>query len=553
MIVRTSTYCRLRLSNPLLSRKRPLDASRRPGVVLVAVLIVVVLLSLAAYHYSELMMAEYQAMDSYTRTAQAKGLADSGVHFTAAILSDPNSYTNTLNSNPWDNASNFQGVLVSDNSSPGRRGRFSILSLRDVDDPAVTSQPYRFGVTDEAGKLNLNSLLTLATNDTDRQNMLAMLPNMTPDVANSILDWLDSKSTIPRTNGAKDEYYPSLNPAYHVKNGPLDSLDELLLVKGLTAQLLYGNDRNRNGVLDPDEDPGDGSVDMGWQQYLTIYSREPNISSAGAPRIYLNSTDLGTLYTNLETAVGGDLAQFLVAYRLYGPAAGNTGAGGAAATKIQKLEGAAAQSVGTQIATDRTQGQQKKLTAIKGLFALTTAAVSVPVQSNGRTQNQTLPNPLADPAQQKMLLPLLFDLTTTSKSSDLTPRINVNTAPRVVLSMLTSTAIKASLLQDADVQAILDQRPPISSTVPPDPIYQTPTWLLTEANLPVKTLTALESFITTRTQVYRFQVQGYYDAPGPIARVEAVVDTNSGRPRIVYYRDLAELGRGFNLANQNRP
>ena len=65
--------------------------SRRPGVVLISVLIVVALLSLAAYHFSERMMAEYQAMDSYTRTAQAKSLADSGIHYTAALLSDPDS------------------------------------------------------------------------------------------------------------------------------------------------------------------------------------------------------------------------------------------------------------------------------------------------------------------------------------------------------------------------------------------------------------------------------------------------------------------------------
>ena len=164
-----------------------------------------------------------------------------------------------------------------------------------------------------------------------------------------------------------------------------------------------------------------------------------------------------------------------------------------------------------------------------------------------------LPNPLADPAQVKVLLPLLFDLTTTTQSPDLTPRINVNTAPRVVLSMLTSAGIQSSPLQDADVQTIITQRPQVSATDPPDPIFLTPTWLLTEANLPVKTLAAIEGYITARSQVYRFQVLGYFDGPGPIARVEAVVDTNNGRPRVVYYRDLVELGRGFNLTNQNTP
>ena len=57
----------------------------------------------------------------------------------------------------------------------------------------------------------------------------------------------------------------------------------------------------------------------------------------------------------------------------------------------------------------------------------------------------------------------------------------------------------------------------------------------------------LERYITARSQVYRVQVVGYLDNGGPTARVEAVIDTNLGRPRIVYFRDLTELGKGFDV------
>jgi type II secretory pathway component PulK len=522
------------------SRRLRLRFNRRPAVVLLSVLIVVVLLSLAAYQYSELMMAQYRATDSYSRSSQATALAKSGVHYVAATLSDPDTFTNTLNSNPWDNPTAFQDILVSDNDNTKRRGHFSILTVRDPDDPALTPDNVtRYGVGDEAGKLNLNYLLTLAPTDTVRLQMLLMIPNMTEDVANSILDWLDNSSTIPRTNGAKDDYYPSLTPPYHVKNGPLDSLEELLLVKGVTPQLLYGNDVNRNGIIDPDEDPGDGTVDQGWQQYFTIYSREPNLDSTGNPRIYLNNTDLNGLNTSLQTAVGPDLTQFILAYRLYGPAAAPMGgaAGGAAATpKFQRLSGAAASTVSSAISTSLSQGQQRRLTSISSLFSLATAQVQMPAQ--GMQPAQTIPNPLSDPGQAGTLLPQLFDKTTTKKNADLTPRINVNTASRVVLSMLPG-------LQDTDVQAILDNRPPMVSNQAPDPMYLTPAWLLTSGVLPAKTLSGLESYITTRSQVYRFQVQGYFEGPGPVVRVEAVVDVNNGRPRVVMYRPMTDLGKGF--------
>ena len=51
-----------------------------------------------------------------------------------------------------------------------------------------------------------------------------------------------------------------------------------------------------------------------------------------------------------------------------------------------------------------------------------------------------------------------------------------------------------------------------------------------------------------RMQVYRMQVLGFFDKGGPTARVEAVVDTNLGRPRIVYFRDVSELGKGFEIS-----
>jgi len=61
------------------------------------------------------------------------------------------------------------------------------------------------------------------------------------------------------------------------------------------------------------------------------------------------------------------------------------------------------------------------------------------------------------------------------------------------------------------------------------------------------TVKALEPFITTRSQVYRIQSVGYFDGEGPTVRIEAVIDTNNGRPRILMRRDLTELGKGFDM------
>jgi type II secretory pathway component PulK len=572
------------------ARKTPLDngprlrryspgrrPDRRTAVVLLAVLIVVAVLTLSAVLFKDAMMGEHKGTVSYTRALQARTLADSGIDYAAAILSNPDTFTNTLNSNPYNNPQVFQGISVQDNGSP-RQGRFSIIAPLGPDDAPSDSQPYRFGVIDECGKINLNAMMKLDSSGQTLYTMLLQLPNMTDDIANSILDWLDPDDE-PRTNGAESDYYSSLNPPYSAKNGPLDSLEELLLVKGVTPQLLFGNDRNRNGILDPDEDNGSGAVDLGWSAYLTVYSREINVDSSGNPRIYVNSQDLDTLYTNLNTALGQDLANYILAYRLYGPATppsgsggqggssggagssstgstgkpggggsstpsastGRTSAGGAAggSNSMPGASGGASAPPARLARSNLGNFRQGRPQSISSVYALINSQVAIP-GATPQAQPTYYPSPLNDPGTLKQLLPILLDEVTTSRAAELPARVNVNTAPQAVLLTLPN-------LTDSDVQAIVDHRPSPSDTDPPDPIYQSPAWLITEANFSPQKVQALDRYITARSQIYRVQSLGYFEGGGPASRVEAIIDTNAGRPRVVYWRDLTELGRGFNL------
>src|SRR5689334_22551422 len=103
-------------------------APRRGGFVSVAVLMVVTVLSLAAYQYSALMDAEVMAAERIRKTAEAKALADSGVHFAMGYLADKNALEGTLNSNPYSSPA-FQSVLVREGQSARSNGRFSLVAL----------------------------------------------------------------------------------------------------------------------------------------------------------------------------------------------------------------------------------------------------------------------------------------------------------------------------------------------------------------------------------------------------------------------------------------
>lgn len=100
-----------------------------------------------------------------------------------------------------------------------------------------------FGVDDEGGKVNIN---------TASATTLLMLPGMTPDIADAIVDWRDEDDT-PQPYGAESAHYGSLQPPYRAKNEPFETVEELLLVKGVTPEVMYGMDANRNGLLDEEE------------------------------------------------------------------------------------------------------------------------------------------------------------------------------------------------------------------------------------------------------------------------------------------------------------
>jgi general secretion pathway protein K len=58
-------------------------------------------------------------------------------------------------------------------------------------------------------------------------------------ILDSILDWRDADD-LHRVNGAENDYYRSLAEPYDCKNADFDTVEELLLVRGITPELFHG-------------------------------------------------------------------------------------------------------------------------------------------------------------------------------------------------------------------------------------------------------------------------------------------------------------------------
>lgn len=87
---------------------------------------------------------------------------------------------------------------------------------------------YRIQLVDASSLINLN---------TASAAWLGNLP-LTQEQVDSLTDWRTGGQT-PQSDGGKDQYYNGLTNPYNTKLGNLDSVDELLLVRGWNKQALY--------------------------------------------------------------------------------------------------------------------------------------------------------------------------------------------------------------------------------------------------------------------------------------------------------------------------
>lgn len=284
---------------------------RRSGLVLPIVLVVIGLLSLTMAGFVFFVRAETAGTFAFSEAQQARLAAESGFeefvsiarvdkHNAAAWFDNPARFRHALVWSPAFNRENDpvrkgtpRRELSADGKTPSEAWRYSIVAANLEDN----AKSIRYGVTPEAGKLNLNT----ATDEQLQQLLLPLLTGLEiengQELINALLDWRD-EDTDAREGGAESEYYNTLKPPYNAKNGPLDTIDELLLVKGFNAIVLYGEDVNGNGLLDPNEDDGDASeptydnadglLNFGVAPFLTVSGREPDTALDNKQRINLN-------------------------------------------------------------------------------------------------------------------------------------------------------------------------------------------------------------------------------------------------------------------------
>jgi general secretion pathway protein K len=154
------------------------------------------------------------------------------------------------------------------------------LTNYQLGDGVITAQ-----IEDERGKLNLNDLAgqgdpLIKQAKVLRVKRLFELIQVDPRLADAVADWVDSNEQ-PEPNGAESAYYQSLVPPYRAANGPLQTLDELHLVKGFTDDIV----RRVSRYVTVYPTVADGAINLNTADPLVLQSLDMRITPVIAMQI----------------------------------------------------------------------------------------------------------------------------------------------------------------------------------------------------------------------------------------------------------------------------
>jgi general secretion pathway protein K len=242
------------------ARKRALSEQ---GVALITTLLVVGLLVASVVESNRIALTDIEVSGRFADDKKLVCLAISGVNAAKELLYLDGLYTqNDTLLEEW-----------------AKTRAFSDYTGLNVEEGKMEAE-----ITDEYGKIDVNSLLNdKGQFDQTRKGILERLLRqprfgLTEEEVNTIIfslkDWEDQDDEISGIYGAEDSFYRERG--YSCRNAPLDTIEEMLLIRGVTEEIFYGNSK-RDGI----------------RNYLTVDgSYQININTAPIPVLMALSQDM---------------------------------------------------------------------------------------------------------------------------------------------------------------------------------------------------------------------------------------------------------------------
>jgi type II secretory pathway component PulK len=436
-----------------ISRRR---RSERGSVLVIVLLIAFGLISMTLY-FANSMSLEFRAADNRASSLAADQAIEGAARYVGYILAT--FATNGAVPYPGDYLA--EAVPVGNATRPEENARFWLIGRNP--EGGSLSEPV-FGLVSESSKLDLNApWLNAGRLETN-------LVRMTYDFAEAIMDWRSTNSSLSSLTYSQMGYLP--------KHAPFESVEELRLVYGATLDILVGEDLNRNGILDANEQSRTlgGQLEPGVLEYFTVYSRDPNTHSDGTALTNVN--DQAAIQSLLQSRFGSSRATDIIRRVFPGSGVGQgSSQGGGSTVSFPSLL----------------------------RFYL----------DSGMT---------ADEFAQ-----IYYDITVTNAA--LTGRVNINTAPAEVLACLPGMNADAAL-------QVVNYR---ESTATDFSTIAWIVNALGSSSTVLQALAEYDC-ITTKSHQFTADIAAVGPFGRGYRRVKFIFDVSSGTPRVVYRQDLSRLG-----------
>jgi len=234
------------------------------GFALILTILVVSLIVVFTLQFNFSIRSDVYSAANFKDGISLATIARSGFNCALAFLADDAAATDfDALHEPWA----FSKELSSHSASMFERGQFDLE------------------IIDLAGKIQINELVDKKGDFNKKQrDLLSRFLNSKPfnldqervdSLLEAIKDWIDPDHEVTRF-GAENGYYQGLERPYQCKNGPLELLGQLLLVRGMTRELFYGT-KEKPGLSRYLTVHGDGKININTADLLVLKSLFPGI------------------------------------------------------------------------------------------------------------------------------------------------------------------------------------------------------------------------------------------------------------------------------------
>ena len=205
---------------------------RRSGIALIIVMLVIMVLGILAGGFAFSMKVETKLAQNSGFEGDLEWLGRSGVELARYVL------TEELNvpAEPWDS--------LNQKWAGGPMGTNEVLNAVSLENNELGPGVFSIKIIDLERKVNINLINEISIAILQQAlNLAGAEPPDIPTISDSFLDWVDLDENPHMSGSESADYIARPNPGYApymAKNGPIDDLSELLLIRGVTPEIFFG-------------------------------------------------------------------------------------------------------------------------------------------------------------------------------------------------------------------------------------------------------------------------------------------------------------------------